>query len=278
LFAATSLEFRIPNLEFFSLNHFSLSRVNPIGTDPRAWISPTANGEGIMEIVYSIMMGVSLAACAGFRAWLPLFVMGMLARFGSSHVALHPSLLFLQSDTMLIIFGIASVVEFLGDKFIAVDHFLDAVGTVARPIAGTLLMTSVFTHMDLPTALVLGLIVGGGTALTMHAGKAVVRAKSTLLAPFHGGTANAALSFGEDIVSLGGSFLAVFFPVIAFVFAILMLGVAGLMIFMGIKAGHKLFRAISNRPKAGDRGQETGVRKLESEVSGQESAMEGFGV
>ncbi len=199
-----------------------------------------------MDIVYQIMMGLSLAACAGFRAWLPLFIMGVMARTG--HIHLNPSMEFLSSNTMLIVFAIASVLEFLGDKVIAVDHFLDAVGTVARPVAGTLLASSLLTHIDLPTALILGLIVGGGTAFTMHAGKAVVRAKSTLLAPFHGGTANAALSFGEDILSGGGSLLAVFSPIIAFVCALIMMGGAAVMIYIGYKAGSKLIRSISKRP------------------------------
>jgi hypothetical protein len=197
-----------------------------------------------MEIVYQIMMGVSLAACAGFRAYLPMLIMGIMARTG--HLSLNPSMQFLTSNTMLIILGGASAIEFCGDKFIAVDHFLDAVGTVARPIAGTLLVSSMFTKMDLQTSLILGMIAGGGTALTMHSGKAVVRAKSTVFAPLHGGLGNTALSFGEDIMSIGGSLLAVFFPVIAFVGAMVMMAVAVGMIFLGVKAGTKLYKSISS--------------------------------
>lgn len=205
-----------------------------------------------MELAYQIMMGLSLAACAGFRAWLPLFVMGGMARLGGdhAHVTLHPAMAFLASDTMLIIFGIASALEFAGDKVIAIDHFLDAVGTVARPVAGTVLASSLLTHMDLTTALLLGLMVGGGTAFTMHAAKATVRAKSSIFAPFHGGMGNAALSFGEDVLSIGGSFLAIFAPIVAFVAALMMLAVAGVTVYFGFKAGRKLFRSISKRTVA----------------------------
>ena len=216
-----------------------------------------------MEIVYQVMMGVSLAACAGFRAYLPLLIMGIMARTG--HIQLNPSMQFLTSDTMLIVFGAASAIEFCGDKFIAVDHFLDAVGTVARPVAGTLLVSSMITKMDLQTSLVLGLIAGGGTALTMHSGKAVVRAKSTVFAPLHGGLGNAALSCGEDVLSIGGSLLAFFFPLITFIGTMVMLAIAVGMIFLGVKAGTKLYKSISNRTPA-PAIDSTEVQELESAV------------
>ena len=200
-----------------------------------------------MEIVYQLMMGLSLAACAGFRAWLPLFVMGVMAR--TNHIALNPSMQFLASDAMLIIFGLASALEFFGDKFIVVDHFLDAVGTVARPVAGTILASSVLTHIDAQTALLLGLIVGGGTALTMHTGKAVVRAKSTLLAGFHGGTGSTVLSFGEDILSGGISILAFVAPFLAFFFSIVMVVTSAAMIVLGYHAWQQLFRLKTKKPE-----------------------------
>ncbi|HLX65200.1 MAG TPA: DUF4126 domain-containing protein [Planctomycetota bacterium] len=197
-----------------------------------------------MDIVYQIMMGVSLAACAGFRAWLPLFVAGIMAKTG--HIHLNESMLFLQSTPVLAIFGIASVLEFCGDKIIVIDHFLDAVGTVARPVAGTLLVSSMITKMDGSTAMILGLIAGGGTAFTMHSGKAVMRAKATVLSPLHGGIGNAVLSIGEDILSGFGSVVAVFWPVLAFAFTIFALIVAGMLIYVGWHAGKKLVNAISS--------------------------------
>ncbi|MEI6235095.1 MAG: DUF4126 domain-containing protein [Planctomycetota bacterium] len=199
-----------------------------------------------MELVYQIMMGVSLSACAGFRAWVPLLVMGIMARTG--HIQLNSSMQFLASDPMLVIFGLASVLEFCGDKFIAVDHFLDVVGTVARPIAGTILVASMITKMDGHTTLLLGLMAGGGTAMTMHAGKAVLRTKSTALAMFHGGAGNAALSIGEDILSGSLSLLAVFFPYIAFLCAMMMMAVAVLVIFLGYYAAKKVHAKFFGKP------------------------------
>ena len=168
-----------------------------------------------MELLFQLMMGVSLSACAGLRAWLPLLGVGLAAKFG--YIALNPAFAFLDRTDFLIICGIATVLELLGDKVPVVDNFLDAVGTVVRPVAGTMLAASVVTHTDPVLATVLGLILGGGTAFTMNAGKAALRLKTTALAPVHGGTGNMALSFGEDFLSVAGIGLSLWLPLLAFV-------------------------------------------------------------
>jgi len=198
-----------------------------------------------MELGYQLMMGLGLAACAGFRAWLPMLVMGVMARTG--HITLGPSFQFLASDGALIIFGVATVLETFGDKFIAIDHFLDAVGTLVRPVAGTILASSMFTKMDPQTALVLGLIVGGGSSLTVHAGKALTRAKVTMFSPLHGGMGNAAVSLGEDVFSIFALSLWIFAPMLAGMLAVCVLCFAAGIIYLGLKAGQKIFKFLMHR-------------------------------
>jgi hypothetical protein len=198
-----------------------------------------------MNFAVQVMMGVSLAACAGLRAWLPLLCVGLLAKSGQ--LPLHPAFEFLARTDVLIVFSIATALEFLGDKIVAVDHFLDAVGTFARPAAGTLVTASLFTGLDPAVSVLLGLIVGGGAALTVHTGKATVRAHSTVAAPLHLGAGNAALSLGEDVVSLGGIGLAVWLPMVAFVLALAAVVVCGWLIVAAIRQGRKrLFRRTTN--------------------------------
>jgi hypothetical protein len=192
-----------------------------------------------MQIAFQLMMGISLAACAGLRAWLPLLGVGLLARTG--HVPLNPAFAFLARTDLLIVLGVATAIELLGDKFLIVDHFLDLVGTVARPVAGTLLAASVLTHADPVVSTVLGLILGGSTAFTIHAGKAAVRTQSTALAPLHAGTGNAALSLGEDAISLGGIGLAVWVPVLAFLLTVCALIACVLLIRAAWHHGRRLF-------------------------------------
>ena len=162
------------------------------------------------QTAVQIMMGIGLAGCAGLRAWLPLFCAGLLGRLG--YLPLSGAFSFLERADVLIVFGVATLLEILGDKLPVIDHLLDLAGTVARPVAGTMLSASVLTGIDPTTASLLGLIVGGGTALTIYGGKAAVRAQSTATLPLHGGFGNVALSVGEDVLSLAGISLSVWAP------------------------------------------------------------------
>lgn len=203
-----------------------------------------------MELAIQLMMGISLAACAGLRAWLPLLCVGLLTKVG--YLTLHPTFAFLSRTDLLIIFGVATVLELLGDKIPALDNLLDSIGTIARPIAGTLLTASVITQTDPVMALVLGLILGGGTAFTIHTGKALTRVHSTALAPAHGGLGNMALSFGEDIASIGGIGLSVWLPILAFILALLALYLCIHTIRSAIHHGRKLLRRMRGKTETAE--------------------------
>lgn len=202
-----------------------------------------------MEIAIQILMGVSLAACAGMRAFLPVLVTGLLAR---AHVIeLNPHLAFMARDDVLIIFGVATVVEFLADKIIAVDHALDAAATFLRPAAGTVLASSVLTRMDPGIALTLGLIVGGGTALTVHAGKTAFRYKTSSLAMFHGGAANTVVSFIEDAVVAVWLGITAVAPVIAFLLTVVVVAGSVWMVGHFVKISRKGLAFVLGRPQGG---------------------------
>lgn len=174
-----------------------------------------------MEIVQQGMMAVGLAACAGLRAWLPLFGAGLFARMG--YIPLDASLEFLKSDPALVTMGIATVLEFAGDKIIALDNLLDSIGTVIRPAAGAVVAAGMLTSPDPTVQTIMAIILGGGTALTVHAGKAALRGGATLAAPAHGGAGNTGISFLEDIVAAGGIWLVVVAPIVAFLLGILLI-------------------------------------------------------
>lgn len=198
-----------------------------------------------MTILLQIMMGISLAACAGLRAWLPLLVVGILAKTG--YIQLSQSFAFLSNTKLLVVFAIATIIECLGDKIIAVDHLLDAFGTILRPVAGTVLAIAVMAGLDPIVASTVGVIIGGGTALTIHSGKTVLRAKSTMFAAFHGGTANAALSFAEDFSAIVGLAISIFVPIVAFIITIIAIAIASFLTISLVKKGIKLFDFLKNR-------------------------------
>jgi len=147
---------------------------------------------------------------AGLRAWLPLLLAGSLCRMGL--LQLGGAFQFLGSTRALLIFGVATVVEMAGDKIPAVDHALDALSTVLRPAAGTLLAASVMWQVSDPlTALALGAAVGAPSALVPHAAKSLLRAGSTALT---GGLANPVLSLLEDVATVALFVLSVLVPVL----------------------------------------------------------------
>ena len=194
------------------------------------------------QLALQLMMGVSLAACAGLRAWLPLFCVGLLARF--SHIPLNENFVFLTGTPLLTVLGVATVIEILGDKIIVVDHVLDTIGTFARPIAGAMVAASLINAQDPMWATILGVVLGGGTALTVHTAKALNRAQMTAAAPAHAGTANLAMSFGEDLLSFGGISLAVWIPLVAFLCVLAALFLCVYLIRLGLHHGKRLLKSL----------------------------------
>lgn len=167
----------------------------------------------LLPIVWQLSMGLSLAACAGLRAFLPLFFTGLAARL--EWIPLLDRFDWLASDAALLVFGVAVLLEILGDKFPLVDHFLDSAALIVKPTAGAIAAVSVVTELDLLPAAVIGIVLGGGIAGVVHVGKAHLRLASTVLT---GGLANPALSVVEDGVALAGIGMALWVPLLAILF------------------------------------------------------------
>jgi hypothetical protein len=176
----------------------------------------------LAEFLPALALAIALASAAGLRAWLPLLAAGGLARLGV--LELGSSFQFLASDKALVLFGLATAIEIIGDKIPAVDHALDLIGTPLRPLAGAVLAASVLgTVADPLTSAVLGIAVGAPSALVPHVAKSALRAASTTATA---GLANPALSFVEDAVSVVLLILAVLIPLVVVALAALTLFLA----------------------------------------------------
>jgi hypothetical protein len=164
----------------------------------------------LAEFLPALALAIALAAVAGLRAWLPLLAAGGLARLGV--LDLGQSFRFLASDQALVLFGLATAIELVGDKIPAVDHALDVLGTPLRPIAGAVLAASVFGSLTDPlTSAGLGIVVGAPSALVPLVAMSTLRAASTTLTA---GLANPALSFVEDAIAVVLLILAVLVPLV----------------------------------------------------------------
>ncbi|AEI50827.1 DUF4126 domain-containing protein [Runella slithyformis] len=169
-----------------------------------------------MEIFLSLCLGVGLAACSGFRVFVPLLLSSLALHFG--FVSGAAGFEWMGSWVAIAILSTATVLEIGGYYIPWVDNLLDTIATPAAFAAGTLLTTS-FIEIDNPILQWgLGLIMGGGTAGFIQAGTSIVRLAST---KFSGGVANPIMATFENILSVVFSFFTFWFPIVAFVFVVL---------------------------------------------------------
>ncbi|MCC7477674.1 DUF4126 domain-containing protein [bacterium] len=161
------------------------------------------------DIIFMILMAVSLSACCGLRAFVPVTAVSLLAWTG--YLSLAPSFAWLGEPLTVSIFALAAILEIVADKIPGLDHALDAAGLVVKPLAGALLASSIITGMDPNLSLVLGIITGVSVAGSIS----FVKAKTRLLtAAFSGGTASPLMSVVEDIGSIGGTALGILLPLL----------------------------------------------------------------
>lgn len=154
-----------------------------------------------------VTIGLGLAACAGLRAFLPLFVVGLAGRL--DFVQLSESFEWLASWPALVVFGVAVVAEVAADKFPIVDHFLDGAQVFVKPIAGGFAMATVVDDWAPLYLTVFWIVVGGSAAGLVHVTKAKVRLLSSATTA---GLGNPLLSTAEDGVALAGTVGAIAIP------------------------------------------------------------------
>jgi len=166
------------------------------------------------------LLGLGLAAATGLRAFLPLLLLAIAARFELFGVTLNSHVAWIGSNAALIALGLATALELTADKVPFLDHALSAVGTVTRPLAAVLAAGSVFAGVDPVVAAVAGIIIGAPTALAFHAAQSGTRVASTATT---GGLANPLVSIAEDILALVTVGVALAAPLLVPVVLILLL-------------------------------------------------------
>jgi hypothetical protein len=168
-----------------------------------------------------LLTGVGLAASAGLNAYIPLLVIGLLARY-TDVIDLPVGWQWLSNGWVLVILAGLLAIEMVADKIPVVDHVNDVVQTVVRPTAGGLAFgagtaSGTVTVSDpghffssnqwVPVAL--GVVI----ALLVHGAKAAVRP-----------VVNAAtLGFGAPVVSTAEDATSVFMSLIAIILPVLVL-------------------------------------------------------
>ncbi len=142
----------------------------------------------------------------------------------------------------LITTGIATVAEILAYYIPFIDHLLDTISIPLATVAGSLLFASQFAELGTFPQWALALIAGGGTAATISSGFAGIRAASTATT---GGLGNSVVGTTETAGAGIMSVLAMVMPVIAAVFAIILL-------ILVIVYGRKAWRKLRHKKKITD--------------------------
>jgi len=182
-------------------------------------------------------LGLALAACSGFRVFVPLLAASL--AYLTGFLAPSPGFEWLGTWPALGVLATATAAEMLAYYVPVVDNFLDTITTPASFVAGTLLMTSALPHLDPLVRWGLGILVGGSAAGVVQSGTALLRAGSTATT---GGLANPVLATVENLLAVAGAVLGLVLPLV----------MAGLAVLLVLYLGRRIGRlALRRRPAPG---------------------------
>ena len=156
-----------------------------------------------------ILAAFGLAAATGLNAYLPLLIVGLLARY-STLISLKAPWNALANPVVLVVIALLLAIEMTVDKIPAVDTVNDIIQTLFRPAAGAILFaasSNIISDVSPILAMICGLVIAGG----VHTAKSVSRPAVTAGTL---GTANPVVSLAEDAVSGVTTVLAVVAPVL----------------------------------------------------------------
>lgn len=163
-----------------------------------------------MELMTGIFTAFGLSASAGLNAYIPLLLVGLLARY-TTLIQLSQPWDTLANPWIILMLCVLVIIEMLADKVPAVNHINDIIQTLIRPTAGAIAFAAsadVVTDVSPVLALAAGLFISG----TVHVAKAGVM--RPIVTATTGGTANTPVSIAEDVTSTVLSIVSILIPVI----------------------------------------------------------------
>jgi uncharacterized protein DUF4126 len=188
--------------------------------------------------MFAILTGLGLSASAGLNAYIPILVVGLLARF-TDVIALPHQFGWMSNGWALTGVAVLLAAEVVLDKVAVVDHVNDAVQTFVRPAAGG----AVFAASDAAARIDhsgwmvdhpwVGWVLGVVVALCVHVTEAGVRPVVNVGTV---GIGTPFVSAAEDAMSLVMSLVAILTPALVILFLIVL-----------VLVGWRLIRMIRRR-------------------------------
>jgi hypothetical protein len=162
-----------------------------------------------VETLFSILVGLGLAAACGLRIFVPFLALSIAAAAG--HMKLASGFEWIGTTPALVAFAVATVLEVCAFYVPWLDHALDVIATPAAVAAGILATASVVTDVSPFAKWSLAVIAGGGIAGTLQSGSVLARAASTATI---GGLGNFAVATVELAGAAATSALAILWPIL----------------------------------------------------------------
>ena len=168
-----------------------------------------------MELILSILIGISLAAACGFRVFVPLLVMSIASLTGNLN--LSGDFNWIGTYPAMISFAVATLIEIGGYYIPWLDNLLDTISSPLAVVAGIVATTSVIDGMNPILDWTISIIAGGSAAGLMQLLTVKARAASSA---FTAGAGNPFLSTAEAVTSTTISLAAIFIPIAAVFFIV----------------------------------------------------------
>lgn len=177
--------------------------------------------ENPVDLLLPVSLGVGLAAAAGFRVFLPLLAMGLAVKGG--YLPITESFNWIATTPALLMLAVAAVAEIIAYYIPVFDNLLDGLATPTAIGAGVAMTYAVMGDMPPMLKWTLAIIAGGGAAAATQGATTVLRGASTMTT---GGLGNHAVATGEIFGAVVMSLLAIIFPYVALVAALVFIYLA----------------------------------------------------
>ncbi|GAB3722905.1 DUF4126 domain-containing protein [Flavobacterium koreense] len=173
-----------------------------------------------LETILSICLGIGLASASGFRVFLPVFALSLASYFNV--IPLNESWAWIGGLPALISFGVAMVFEIFGYYIPFIDNLLDTIATPLAAIAGFVIMSSTMVDISPTMTTILAIIAGSGSATAFQGLTTTTRLASSVKTA---GLGNPVVSTAETGTAITLSSLAIFLPIVAVIFVVIIFGV-----------------------------------------------------
>lgn len=170
--------------------------------------------------IMSLFLGIGLATSTGFRVFLPLFMLSIIAYFTVDTIGISDDMLWIVNPNVMLFLGLATVLEVIAYFIPFLDNKLDKIKIPFAFVVGTILVKATFLESNLIIGWFVALVFGGGIAAFVSYSIAKARTIATIATK---GAGNFIINTAELIGALCLSITAIFISPLAFIITVILL-------------------------------------------------------